>query len=116
MELPELVERVRGLIRSPAWGTSAVEDGFYLFRRAAPDMVPEEQALAQLEQDAVTAVSRYLDATDHLSPVAAVTVGRLRWRDLLGQPLLRPGALPGDPVGLRLQLGREPRPSAPRRN
>lgn len=111
MELPELAERVRGLIRSPAWGTAAVEDGFYLFRRAAPDVVPEELALAQLEQDAATAVSRYLDATDHLSPVAAVTVGRLRWRDLLEQPLLRPGALPGDPVGLRLQLGREPAPS-----
>ena len=105
MELQDLVESARGLIASAEWGTVAASDGFYLFRRGASDTVPDEAARGALDRDAAQANARYLEATNHLSPIAGITVGRLRWRDLARGELLRPGALPGDPVGFRQRLG-----------
>jgi hypothetical protein len=105
MELSDLVESARGLIASSEWGTVAASEGFYLFRRGASDTVQDEAARGALDRDAAQAIARYLEATDHLSPIAGITVGRLSWRDLARGELLRPGALPGDPVGFRQRAG-----------
>ncbi len=105
MDLEALIGAARGLILSPEWGTRAVTEGFYVFQRGAADTIRDDEALRLLGADAETALTRYLSATDHLSPVAAVTVGRLSWSDLAtGAPLLRPGSLPGDPVGFRRRV------------
>lgn len=104
MELGPLVESTRQLIESAEWGTVAVAGGFYLFERGAQDVVPDQAARTELERDEARALAAYLEATDSLSPLAGITVGRLTWSDLLGGALLRPGALPGDPVGLRRRM------------
>ena len=105
MELESLVESARDLISSTEWGTVAVTEGFYLFQRGAPDAIPDETARDSLDRDAAGAMASYLEATGHLSPIAGITVGRLTWSDLASGNLLRPGALPGDPVGFRQRMG-----------
>jgi uncharacterized membrane protein len=95
----ELSVAAERLIRSKTWAVVAADEGFFLFQRDGVGSVDVPTALRRLRRDRMRLVSAYCQALEKLSPVAVVTTGRLSWDQvLLGQPLLTPGSLPGDPV------------------